>query len=231
MGSNVSHGLVAARRMVAPSPCGRFAVLLCTGPLPVSRVCCTSAGSTRDDLDVLRRGPPRPDVLALPEMAPHLQLPGGVGAEDLHRGTVVVAEPGRVAAAEERTGEPLVELDLGPGAQPTPYRRWWRSRRRADRRGEPEEHQCGRGGMPAAAARGSAAVSLPHAGEPKTAPSCSGINVAFPHQWWRAQHSSPIPGRMEPRSGAQCAAGFRAEGSERSYVMQYGPGQAQVQRC
>ena len=67
---------------------------------PIGRVRCTSAGSTRRS-GRFRRGPPRPDVLALPEIAAHLQLLGGVGADDLHRGTVVVAEPGRVAAADE----------------------------------------------------------------------------------------------------------------------------------
>ncbi len=50
-----------------------------------------------DDPDILCGGPARQDVVALPEMAPHLQIqfPRAVGADDLHRGAFVVAEPAR----------------------------------------------------------------------------------------------------------------------------------------
>ena len=80
--------------------CGRSGVLLSGGPLPVGRVRCTSAGSTRT-IETFSPGSIPSGRSRRARKCPHLQLPGGVGADDLHRGTVVVAEPDRVAAAEE----------------------------------------------------------------------------------------------------------------------------------
>ena len=178
--------------------CGRSAVVLSAARcLSVERG--AHPRGPPDDLDVLRRGSPRPDVLALPEMAPHFHLLQGGGADDLHRGTVVVAEPGPGAAAESAQANPgsrstsapaLTHRPIGAGgaavAEPTDTAADTASPR-ATNAAAATGHQLRRGE--------SAAASSPHAGEPKMAPSCSGIDVAFPHQWWRGQHSSPIPGR------------------------------------
>jgi hypothetical protein len=196
--------------------CAVWAVPVCCCPAarcPVGRVRCTSAGSSRRSVG-FRRAPSRPDVPRRARKCPHLQLPEGVGADDRHRGTVVVAKPDRVTAAEECaaeecTLEPLVQLDLGADAHPPHYRRRWRGRRRAGRRGQPRSTSAAAAASHQRRRGGSTTVWSPHAGDPKTAPSCSGIDIAFPHQLWCAQHSSPNSGRVEPRSGAGCASGFR----------------------
>ena len=210
MGSNVSHGLVAARRMVAPSRVG-VSASCCPPARCLSVECVAHPRGPPDDVDVLRRGPPRPDVLALPEIAAHFNCWEASAqrtstAAPLWSLSQVGSQPPTGAQANpwsSSTSAPaLTHRPIGAGgtavAEPTDTAADTASPRTTSAAAA-ARHPRRRGE--------SAAVSLPHAGEPKTAPSCSGIDVASPHQWWRGQHSSPIPGRMEPRSGAQCAAG------------------------
>ena len=86
---------------VEAAPVWAFRRLVVRRAAALSVECVAHPRGPPDDLDVLRRGPPRPDVPRLARNSRALQLLGGLGAEDLHRGTVVVAEPGRVAAADE----------------------------------------------------------------------------------------------------------------------------------
>src|SRR3954447_14257236 len=87
---------------VEAPPVWAFRRVVVHRPAALSVECVGPPRGPPDDVDVLRRGPPRPDVLALPEIAPLFHLLQGAGAEDLHRGTFVVAEPDRGAASSRR---------------------------------------------------------------------------------------------------------------------------------
>ena len=180
-------------------PAGRVASIECVAHPRVQPAICTfSPGSIPSG-----RSPPCPKM-------PAPSIAGGVGADDLHRGTVVVAEPDRVAAAEEcaptsahwnpwssstsaptlthRTigvgaavGEPADGASRGAPARPR--------RRHQRRRGDPRWS--------------------PHAGDPKRRrPVRASISPFL-----ISVHSSPNSGRVEPRSGAGCASGFRGAGA------------------
>ena len=164
-----------------------FRRLVVRRPAALSVECVAHPRGPPDDLDVFRRGPSRPDVLALPEIARtfncwEVSAQTTSTAAPLWSLSQVGSQPPKSAQANpgsSSTSAPaLTHRTIGVGGAAV---------------GEPADTRPAspRSTSAAAAARHprrrgeSAAVSSPHAGEPKTAPSCSGIDVASPHQWWR----------------------------------------------